>query len=226
MKAINLFRLNVYGDAHLTRVKKAINYINELCSSNKEPRRALGNLLRWQYEKWTKTLALEDFLDFNEIIMQNKEEIGAAQFFGKFRAYAFEEYIYRLLKEKVCIKKPLELFWGEKCLVWQKGGKDYELEFDISIGNKAEAVVNPTIVFDAKVELDSSRLKTALASFTILKNWKPKTKCVLVYVIKDVNETLLWLAKNWADGIFQFSLENNETKAFIDYVTTHLRDYI
>ena len=226
MKAINLFRLNVCGDAHLTRVKKAINYINELCSSNKESRRALGNLLRLQYGKWTKTLALGDFLDFNETIMQNKAEIGAAQFFGKFRAYAFEEYIYRLLKEKVYINKPLELFWGEKCLVWQKGGKHYEFEFDVSIGNKAEAVVDPAIVFDAKVELDSSRLKTALASFTILKNWKPEAKCVLVYVIKNVDKTLLWLAKNWADGIFQFSLENNETEAFIDYVTACLRNYM
>ncbi|MCS7114364.1 MAG: hypothetical protein RMJ15_07740 [Nitrososphaerota archaeon] len=210
----------------MARLKKAINYIHELCSSREESRRILGNLLQSKYNVWTKTLALSDFLDFNRTIMENKNKLGAAQFFGKFRAYAFEEYVYRLLREKVCINKPLKLFWGEKCLVWQRDGKKYALEFDLSIGEKIDKDVNPIIVFDAKVELDSARLKTALASFVTLKNWKNDAKCVLVYLVKEVEDTLLWLAKNWADGIYRFSLENNETDAFIDYVVKCLRAYI
>lgn len=204
-------------------MKKAVNYINDLCLSREETRRALGKLLLLKYEKWTKTLSLKDFLDFNDLIMKNKSEIGAAQFFGKFRAYAFEEYVYRLLKERVCVNKPLELFWGEKCPVWSRNKESYAIEFDISIGRKAEGFVEPFMVFDAKIELDSARLKTALASFMMLKHWKPRTKCVLVYAARELEETLLELAKNWIEATFQFSLENNETEAFIGYITECLR---
>lgn len=207
----------------MTRVKKAINYINDLRLSREETRRGLGKLLLLKYEKWTKTLSLKAFLDFNDFVMKNKTEIGAAQFFGKFRAYAFEEYVYRLLKERVCINKPLGLFWGEKCPIWSNDGKSYAIEFDISIGRKAKGFVEPLMVFDAKVELDSARLKTALASFTMLKHWNPKVRCVLVYVTRELDEALLKLAKNWAEAIFQFSLENDETEAFIGYVAGCLR---
>ncbi len=202
----------------MTKVKKAIDYINELCLSKVKEKRALGDKLKAQYVKWTETLNLRDFLTFNETIQKNKAEIGAAQFFGKFRAYAFEEYIYRLLHTKVQILKPLQLFWGERCLVWRKGDKKYVMEFDVSIGKKTNRFIEPVIVSDAKVEIDSARLKTALASFAILKNWNRKVKCLLVYVNKEVEVTLLELAEPWVDGIFQFSLENNETAAFLDYV--------
>lgn len=209
----------------MSRVKKAIDYINELCLSKVAEKRALGDKLKAQYSKWTETLNLGDFLVFNEIIQKNKTEVGAAQFFGKFRAYAFEEYIYRLLQTKTRIPKPLQLFWGEKCLVWRKGGKKYFMEFDVSIGNKANSFVEPVIVFDAKVELDSARFKTALASFAILKRWNHKAKCILVYVVKEIDSFLLELASYWVDGIFQFSLENDETKAFLDCVVKHISLY-
>lgn len=207
----------------MTRMKKPIDYINELCTSKREAQRKIGETLKAQYEKWTRTLALKDFLEFNETIKANKAEIGVAQFFGKFRAYSFEEYIYRLLKEKIQIKKPKELFWGEKCLVWQNNGKNYALEFDISIGVKKGGFIDPAMVFDAKVELDSSRLKTALASFAMLKKWKPNVKCIIVYVVRELDNSLLELAMNWADGIFQFSHDKNETEAFIGYVAQRLK---
>jgi len=92
------------------------------------------------------------------------------------------------------------------------------MEFDVSIGKKTNQFIEPVMISDAKVELDSARLKTALASFTILKNWNHKVKCLLVYVNKEIEATLLELAEHWIDGIFQFSLENNETAAFLDYV--------
>ena len=206
----------------MARVKKPIDYIEGLCSSKRTEQRALGKMLQAQYERWRKTLALEDFLKFNEAIMTNKAQIGVAQFFGKFRAYAFEEYVYRLLKERVSVKKPLEVFWGEKCLVWQNTEKDYAIEFDILIGRKIGEFIDPTVVFDAKVELDSARLKTALASFAILKSWKPEVKCILVYVAKDLDNVLLDLAKKWVDGVFRFSLEKDETSAFLNYISNRL----
>ncbi|MEM3623055.1 MAG: hypothetical protein QXR76_04715 [Candidatus Bathyarchaeia archaeon] len=200
------------------RVKKTVNYINELCLSDSEEKRLLGNKLAVQYTKWTKTLNLQEFLDFIKFIQENKAKIGVAQFFGKFRAYAFEEYIYRLLQAKVRLSKRLQIFWGEKCLVWRKSGKEYGMEFDVSIGKKMNGFVEPTIVLDAKVELDSARLKTALASFVVLKRWNSSVKCLLVYAVKDVDSALLELANYWIDGVFRLSLEKDETWALLNYV--------
>ncbi|MGQ9506617.1 MAG: hypothetical protein ACUVTB_02000 [Candidatus Bathycorpusculaceae bacterium] len=206
----------------MSRIKKAVDYINELRSSENAKKQLLGKVLAVQYAKWTKTLNLQDFLAFAKIIQENKMEIGAAQFFGKFRAYAFEEYVYRLLQTKIRLPKPLQIFWGEKCLVWQKDKKQYAIEFDVAIGKKISGFVDPKIVFDAKVELDSARLKTALASFSILKHWNSKVKCFLVYVVKDVDSTFMKLASYWIDGLFRLSLEKDETKALLDHVVKYL----
>ncbi len=202
----------------MTRVKRALKYIEDLRLSSDEAKREIGELLENLYYRWIKTLSLKDFLEFNETIKLNKDLIGAAQFFGKFRAYAFEEYIYRLIKRRVDVPFSLKIFWGEKCVVWRKSEKFYAVEFDVSIGLKEEDYVDPKIVFDAKVELDSSRLKTALASFILLKDWKPEAKCILVYVDRELDEALLTLAKNRVDGVFQLNLRNNETEAFLNFV--------
>lgn len=205
----------------MPRIKRAVDYIRALSSSNNMEKQLIGNKLNSQYLKWTKTLNLQDFLTFNETIQENKALIGAAQFFGKFRAYAFEEYIYRLLQTKIHIPKPLQLFWGEKCLIWKR----YTMEFDIAIGVKTNCFVEPTIVFDAKIELDSARLKTALASFTILKNWNKKAKCFLIYIVKELDSAFLELASQWIDGIFQFSLEKDETETFLNLVINCLAQH-
>lgn len=207
----------------MARKKKAIDYINELCITKSEKRRAVGEKLKAQYERWIDTLSLEDFLKFNETIMANKAKIGAAQFFGKFRAYAFEEYVYRLLKAKIHLEKPMEIFWAEKCLVWQENGEKYAMEFDILVGARKGEFVEPTVVLDSKVELDSSRLKTALASFALLKRWKPEAACAIVYIKRELNDNLLKLARNWVDGIFQFSLQIDETASFLKFVAKTLR---
>jgi hypothetical protein len=203
----------------VSRIKKSADYINELLSNDSEKKQLLGKELKLQYAKWIKTLNLQDFLVFTKLIQDNKNEIGAAQFFGKFRAYAFEEYLYRLLQTKISLPKPLQIFWGEKCLVWRKNGKGYAMEFDVAIGKKISDFVEPKIVFDAKVELDSARLKTALASFAILKHWNSEVKCLLVYVVKDLDSALLKLAGHWIDGLFRLSLEKDETKALLEYVS-------
>ncbi|MEM2420055.1 MAG: hypothetical protein QXL38_03605 [Candidatus Bathyarchaeia archaeon] len=206
----------------MARKKKAIDYINELLASKNEKRRTLGETLKALYERWTETLALEDLLKFNETIMANKAEIGVAQFFGKFRAYAFEEYVYRLLKAKIRLKKPLEVFWAEKCLIWHEEDMEYAMEFDVSVGTRKGKLVDPMVVLDAKVELDSSRLKTALASFAMLKLLKPEVKCAVIYVERELNVNLLKVARKWADGIFQFNLQNDETGLFLDSVAMWL----
>jgi len=202
----------------MARKKKPVNYIDELCTSTSERKQRLGETLKAQYESWVETLALDDFLEFLETIMANKIEIGAAQFFGKFRAYAFEEYVYRLLKAKIRLEKPMDIFWADKCIVCPREGEEYALELDVSVGVKRECFVDPVVVLDAKVELDSSRLKTAIASFAILKRWKPSVKCAVVYVRKELEDGLLRLARDWVDGIFQFNLQNDETAALLNFV--------
>lgn len=206
----------------MARVKKALKYIEDLCLSRDEARKDIGERLKTLYYRWIKTLSLEDFLEFNETIKLNKDLIGAAQFFGKFRAFAFEEYIYRLIRRRVNVPVSLKIFWGEKCVVWRNFEKFYSVEFDVSIGLKEKDYVTPKIVFDAKVELDSSRLKTALASFILLKDWKPEAKCILVYIDRELNEALLDIAKSRIDGVFQLSLKNNETEAFLKFVSACL----
>jgi hypothetical protein len=203
----------------MSRLKTATAYIKQLCLSPDMQKHRLGLKLEAEYATWVRTLNLQDFVTFNETIEKNKMQIGAAQFFGKFRAYSFEEYVYRLLQSKVHVPKNLQLFWSEKCLVWRKDGKEYAMEFDVSIGGRRGCFVEPKIVFDAKIELDSARLKTAIASFAILKEWTKKAKCVLVYVFKELDPALLELATRWADGVFQLSLENDETSALLKFVS-------
>lgn len=73
----------------MSRIKKTVDYIHELCITD-DGKKSLGENLKRQYHRWIKTLALEDFLTFIETIKSNKAKIGSAQFFGKFRAYALK----------------------------------------------------------------------------------------------------------------------------------------
>ncbi|MGC9095000.1 MAG: hypothetical protein ACP5IM_05270 [Candidatus Bathyarchaeia archaeon] len=208
----------------MPRIKRAADYINALCISENKAKSVLGNELKQRYKRWLETLNLQDFLLFIETIKENREKIGVPQFFGKFRAYAFEEYVYRLIATRVAIPKSLQLFWGEKCTVLRENGNVYAMEFDVSIGKKAENFVDPLMVFETKVELDSARLKTALASFILLKQWNPKAKCILVYLIRDVDTALLRLAKQWADGMFHFSSKKGELDCFVEFVNKSLSE--
>jgi hypothetical protein len=198
--------------------KKTVDYINELRFGSDQEKCVLGENLLRQYKGWTRSLRLKDLLDFLNCIQDNKEKIGAAQFFGKFRAFSFEEFIYRLLKTKLDIPRRLQVFWGEKCLIWKEDTQHYGIEVDIAVGRKLDGFIKPAVAVDAKVELDAARLKTALASVLLVKRLNPKTKCFIVYIRKEVNNLLLNAANTWIDGIFQFSLERDESDNFLTLV--------
>jgi len=200
----------------MTRLKKPIDYIKEL--SSKKATKNLGRLLLKEYLKWSGSLRLKDFLKFMKTIQDNKDAIGVAQFFGKFRAYSFEEYVYCLIKARVPLPGSARVYWSERCLVWRDGKHEYGVEVDVAIGEKNNEFVDPVVVVDTKVELDASRLKTALASFVIVKNWNPRVKCFLVYLEEKVDRALLQLTKSWIDGFYNFSQEVNEVKAFLESV--------
>jgi hypothetical protein len=202
--------------------KKTIDYINELRFSSDNEKRMLGEKLLRQYERWSKSLRLKDLLDFLNCIQANKEKIGVAQFFGKFRASSFEEFVYSLLKTKLNPPEPLQVFWGEKCLIWKENSQRYGIEMDIAIGRELDEFVEPTVAVDAKVELDASRLKTALASMLLVKRLNPKTGCFIVYIRKEVSQLLLNATNTWVDGIFQLGNRRNEIANFLKAVQNEI----
>ena len=200
----------------MARLKKPIDYIRHLRSSHET--RRLGESLHGQYVRWTGSLRLRDFLSFIQIIQDSKDRIGAPQLFGKFRAYSFEEFLYRLIQAKVSIPKALNVYWGEKCLTWKGDSEEYGMELDVVIGKKLNRFIQPTVAIDAKVELDASRLKTSLASFLFLKRGNPDVRCFLVYMLRDIDALLLKLAEPWIDGICELSVKKDETAVFIDSI--------
>jgi hypothetical protein len=178
----------------------------------------LGEELFRQYKRWTQSLRLTDLLDFLNSIQDSKESIGAPQFFGKFRATSLEEFVYRLLKTKLTLPKRLQVFWSEKCLIWKGNSQRYGVETDVSIGRKIDGFVKPLVAIDAKVELDASRLKTALASMLLIKRLNRKARCFIVYIRREISHSLLDAVDFWIDGIFHFSLRRNQTTDFLRIV--------
>ena len=186
----------------MARLKKPIDYVKALRLSSDPETRRLGETLHKQYLKWTKGLHLKDLLEFMQNIQDNKERVGVAQLFGKFRAYSLEEFVCRLIQAKVSIPKSLDVHWGEKCLILKRNGQQHGMEMDILVGKKIGGFIEPTVAVETKVELDASRLKTALASFVLLKKRHSHMKCFLVYMIGEVRPLLLKLTEPWIDGIY------------------------
>lgn len=200
-----------------------MDYINALRFSSNPKTRELGESLNKQYCSWTQSLQLKSLLNFLKTIEQNKGKIGVAQLFGKFRAYSFEEFVYRLIQAEVSFPKPLGVYWGEKCLIWEGAGQKYGMEFDVTVGKKLDDFVEPTVAIDAKVELDSSRLKTSLASFFLLKQRSLNVKCFLVYMLAEIEPLLLRLTKPWINGIFHSGSGRDETRVFIKSVQNAIK---
>jgi len=207
----------------MTKIKKPVNYINSLRFSSDSKTRELGESLHKKYLQWTQSLNLNSLIEFLKVIQENRERIGVAQLFGKFRACSFEEFVYRLILTKVSLTEELSLYWGEKCLIWKESGQKYGMELDVLVGRKIDDLVDAAVAIDAKVELDASRLKTTLASFLLLKQRNPNVKCFLVYMLGEINPLLLKLSEPWVDGVYQIGLERDETLVFLKSVQDALK---
>lgn len=203
----------------MARLKKPIDYVNQLLLNPNPDLRKLGENLQKQHGQWKRSLNLKHLLSFMKTIQENRDKIGVAQLFGKFRAYSFEEFVYRLIQAKVSILPPFNVYWGEKCLIWKGDDGEYGMELDVVVGKKLnQFVVEPQVAVEAKVELDASRLKTALTSFLLLKQRYPNVKCFLVYMFGEIDPLLMKLTAPWIDGIYQFSPHKDETTAFVGSV--------
>lgn len=199
----------------MARLKKPMDYVNQLLLNPDIDIRRLGENLQKQYEQWKRSLDLKHLLDFMKTIQENRDKIGVAQLFGKFRAYSFEEFAYRLVQAKVSIPKLFNVYWGEKWLVWKDGDLEYGMELDVVVGKKLDQFIEPLVAVEAKVELDASRLKTALASFLLLKQRYPNVECFLVYIFGEIDSLLLELTAPWIEGIYQFGPRRDEITAFV-----------
>jgi hypothetical protein len=200
----------------MVRLKKPVDYVNRLVLNPNSDIRKLGENLQKQYGRWKRSLDLKHLLNFMKTIQENRDKIGVAQLFGRFRAYSFEEFVYRLIQAKVSIPPPFNVCWGEKCLIWRDDDREYGMELDVVVGRKFNKfVVEPLVAVEAKVELDASRLKTALASFLLLKERYPNVKCYLVYMFGEIDSFLMKLTAPWIDGIYEFSQDKDETTALV-----------
>jgi len=217
--------LPLVSPVYMTKIKKPIDYINSLRFSSDSKTRKLGESLHKKYLQWTQSLNLKGLIEFLKAIQENREIIGVAQLFGKFRACSFEEFVYRLIQTKISIPEELNLYWGEKCLIWKESDQKYGMELDVLIGRKIDDLVDAAVAIDAKVELDASRLKTTLASFLLLKRWNLDVKCFLVYMLGEINPLLLKLSEPWIDGIYQIDPEKDETLALLKSIQDALKGF-
>lgn len=201
----------------MARLKKPTNYVEDLCASQDFETRQIGFLLRRKYRAWTASLKVRDFEVFLNTIQRYKDKIGPPQFFGKFRAYAFEEYVYRLMKSEILLPKGFDVFWGEGVQIWLEKGQSYAMEVDVSIGRRGKhGFIFPLVVVDCKVEVDASRLKTAIASFILLKQFAQGVECFLLYMRKNVGDLFFQLVRSWINGAYQISIRNDESESFIE----------
>lgn len=119
----------------------------------------------------------------------------------------------------------MEWLTKEKSLIWKRNNEEYGMELDIIIGKRLNQFIEPAVAVEAKVELDASRLKTALAAFLLLKRCYPKAKCFLAYMFGEIDPLLLKLTEPWINGIHQFGLEKDESDAFVKAVQETVKQF-
>jgi len=145
------------------------------------------------YKKWRSTLSFHDFIKFLNVLELNRKFIrnrigGFPQSYGRLRAIAFEEYIYYYLRKLTSESRNLRILWDEKIPI--KAPVNYTLRPDFTILRDKE----PIFFIEAKIEIDSQRIKSTLLDFILLKMNYPKALNVLIYYLLDGDEKLIELA--------------------------------
>lgn len=202
------------------RRKRPKDYISQLMSQGGE-REKLGRILLKSHRKAIDDLAVEDLLAFLDIVQTNRRLLGFPQSFGKFRAYSLEEFVHELIRRKARIPKSLGIFWAEKAKITDT----YGTEIDLMIGERDKGhFIVPIVAIDCKVELDASRLKTSLASFSLVKQSAMGARCLLVYVRKEIDDELLDIARRQIDGLFCLSPGGRGERDLISFISAVLAD--
>lgn len=202
------------------RRKKTVNYIEQIAKYDYK----LGGKLRESYSRWIETLSIDDFNDFLDLIYEFKEDIMRGlgrllQTVGQFRAYSLEEYIYQLIRRRVRIPRSMDVYWNEDVAIWKLNSHTYTVRFDILIGSKNNKYVEPTIIVEAKVEVDAPRLKNVFMNFILAKTLKPNVKTILVYVNWNASQILKYITLKYVDRLYWFGSGCiGNVDEFIDYL--------
>lgn len=205
------------------RKTKAIDYINILLKADDEDIRNRGRILHKLYLNLKSSLSLNDL----EIFIKSIEDLfnsnilrsfgRFSQSMGQFRAYAFEEYVYDLIK--TFLPSGYNVYWNDRIRV-KINNAVYEAAQDIIIGND-----EPIIVIEVKVDVDAQRLKACLMNFMFLKRGYRRLKTVLIYMNWNASKNWKKLAlKTSIDKIFWFNSRNTDVlrrfKNFILSITS------
>jgi len=118
------------------------------------------------YLRWKRSL-IEDFMESINLIHRMRDRIqralgGLPQMVGQFRAYSLEEYIRDLIKARV--KPKLGVYWNEDVVVWRRGVEECKMKFDVVVGRVRGGELVPSLIVEAKVDLDAPRLKALMLS--------------------------------------------------------------
>ncbi len=152
-------------------MKTALVYINETIPKLKE-----------KYVKLMETLDYKLFEELMEEII--KEKAKTPQYIGKFRSTMMEEYVAETLRRKlnnpnIKVVRQYEMTIGE-----------YKFKVDIAVLEEGKI----KHIIECKVELDSSRLKTAIGELILAKLHNPNIKVHIVYYKPEISIKLLKLA--------------------------------
>jgi len=207
------------------RRRKALNYIEKLMMHDYE----LGVKLRESYNQWIETLSIDDFNRFLNLIYEFRENImrstgGLMQMIGQFRAYSLEEYVYQVIRRRVRVPVGMDVYWNDDVVVWRINSYVYTVRFDLLIGSKNNRYVDPSIIVEAKVEVDAPRLKNVFMNFTLAKILKPNVETILVYVRWNASQTLKSITLKYVNKVYWFGAGcMGNVDMFVDYLNQYLQ---
>ena len=207
------------------RRRKALSYIEKLMMHDYR----LGVKLRESYNQWIETLNIDDFNRFLDLIYEFRENImrstgGLMQMIGQFRAYSLEEYVYQVIRRRVRVPVGMDVYWNDDVVVWRINSYVYTVRFDLLIGSKNNRYVDPSIIVEAKVEVDAPRLKNVFMNFTLAKFLKPNVETILVYVRWNASQTLKSITLKYVNKVYWFGAGcMGNVDMFVDYLNQYLQ---
>jgi len=207
------------------RRRKALSYIEKLMMHDYR----LGVKLRESYNQWIETLNIDDFNRFLDLIYEFRENImrstgGLIQMIGQFRAYSLEEYVYQVIRRRVRVPVGMDVYWNDDVVVWRINSYVYTVRFDLLIGSKNNKYVDPSIIVEAKVEVDAPRLKNVFMNFTLAKFLKPNVETILVYVRWNASQALKSITLKYINKVYWFGAGcMGNVDMFVDYLNQYLQ---
>lgn len=196
------------------------DYIKRIRNKELEKReKEVINDVEDAYVKWKKSLSFYDFLVFLDKIHSNESIImknlgGFPQSYGRFRAIAFEEFIFDFLKKIFSDKEDIIIYWNTNVVI--KIPIDYYLRPDFTIIRNGRNIV----FVEAKIEVDSQRIKSTTLDYLILKKNYSNTLNVLIYHTLDGDRKLIELARHLSFDYIICLKENSdeELKIFREWL--------